>query len=466
MFQVGEVIKLNEELCPEDKREIPRHAFGSLNYMALFLVWELEVIRVFEDSSVGTMIEVKVLNDDKVRSNMVFKAEDCVLASKQMKKIDFELLGTVNKNQSKIDEINRDLKSLVDTRSQKKSQGVKVSDKNMVRNWSEIKSLRSSLKKLEESKAELVFSVKHKTGTFELDCKEEDIPKTLRKAIRDNRRMAKAITPTRKKITSNLFFDKIGGVLTKSGVFLELNEKYAITMIKEHKKPTTADHYVGIEIEMLSPKSIDAMNKEFIAARVHKYVNIGTDASIRIDDDSVNSMELRICLPEFLLESHLKIICEVLRKNGCYSNRSCGMHVHIDMRNRNPVLCYSNFFKVQDIMLLTQPEARRRNKYCLPNSEPTRTMEDFKSGSEYGRRSAININSYTKNDMKTIEIRVHEGATKFKDVYNWVQFLVGTASLKSELSGVVKTTSELKELGYLSDKVISHLEERYEEYSA
>jgi hypothetical protein len=68
--------------------------------------------------------------------------------------------------------------------------------------------------------------------------------------------------------------------------------------------------------------------------------------------------------------------------------------------------------------------------------------------------------------MRTIEIRIHEGATKYRDIINWVKFLVGTASLKTDLPKVVTTVSELRSMDYLAESVLSHLEERIEEYSA
>jgi hypothetical protein len=132
------------------------------------------------------------------------------------------------------------------------------------------------------------------------------------------------------------------------------------------------------------------------------------------------------------------------------------------MRNRDPELCYKNFFSVQDILLSTQPEARRKNKYCRPNTDASIKLKNF---SDYDRYSAINTASYYKNDMKTIEIRVHEGATKFKDIYNWAKFLVGVASLTTEIPKV-STISGLQSLNFLDSSIVSHLDERVQEYSA
>jgi hypothetical protein len=172
-------------------------------------------------------------------------------------------------------------------------------------------------------------------------------------------------------------------------------------------------------------------------------------------------MELRILVKESELESKLKEICAVLRKNDCYSNRSCGMHVHLDMRNRDAELCYKNLFNVQDLMLASQPIARRSNTYCKPNTDKALKLSQFKTGERY---KVINTDSYEKHS--TIEIRLHEGATKFKDIYNWVKFLVDTVNQKKVFKKEVKTIDDLTEMDYTDIKILNHLDERIQEYAS
>jgi Putative amidoligase enzyme len=460
MFSISDRVKINEELCPVEKREERKFQFGSLNYFALFLEWEFEVVKTFNDDYHGEMVECTVLNQDDVKSNIVLKTADCVLASKTMKKIDFEMIGTVNKHQKTIDELRATENTLLLERDLLKKSGKQISDPTLKTNWNSVKSTREKIAKLERS-ADKVFRVKHPMGTFDLDCKEDQIANKLRQAIRSIRSDRKAIKPIKKEIGGGCVIEKVGGVLTKPNKFVELNEKFAINLIKEHKTPKTQDKYVGIEIEMLSPKSIEDMNKEFIKARLHKFVNIGTDGSVRSDIDSSKPMELRILIPETMLELKLREICEVLRKNDCYANRSCGMHVHLDMRNRDAELCYRNLFKVQDLMLSTQPSQRRTNTYCKPNTIETLAIDEFNNVERY---KVINTASYSK--YGTIEVRLHEGATKFRDVFNWTKFLVETVNLTSEISTPVKTIKQLADLNYLSSNILSHLENRIEEYSA
>lgn len=463
MFNTLDKIKINEELCPVDKRTEKKFQFGKLSYFAVMLGWEFEVVKTFQNATHGTMVECKVLNDPENRSNIVLRAEDCVLvANKNLEKMQYEIVSKICRDQGEINELEAKEAELFKVRNQRKRQGIKIADVSMTQNWAEIKEVRSKIKKV-LANGDTKYVVRHKTGVYEFECKEDKLNQTLSRMIVDKRRGLRTIAATTKKVAGNLSYTKVGGVLTKAGEFSRLNENFAQNIITQEKKPETADNYVGIEIEMLSPKSVQEMEKLFIKARLHRYVNIGDDASIRHDTDGFNRMELRVCLPEHLLESHLKILCDVLRKNDCYANRSCGMHVHIDMRNRDPELCYRNFFKVQNIMLESQPLGRRNNKYCAPNTASEIALAEF---DHTERRSAINTQSYNKNNMRTIEIRIHEGATKYRDIINWVKFLVGTASLKTDLPKVVSTVEELRQLEYLSEPVLNHLEERIQEYSA
>jgi hypothetical protein len=463
MFSILDRIKINEELCPTDKRTEKRFQFGKLNYFAVMLEWEFEVIKTFDNPTHGAMVECKVLNDPENRSNIALRAEDCILvANTNLEKMSYEVISLVNKNQGLITELSNKERDLFTVRKERKQRGIKASDASMVQNWSEIKDIRLQIKKV-LGDSDTQYTVRHSSGVYTFSSKEDKVALNLSKLISAKRRELKKITPTIKVVAGNLTYQKVGGVLIKPAEFSRLNENFAQNIIQLDKVPTTMDNYVGIEIEMLSPKTVSEMEKLMIKARLHKYVNIGDDASIRTDTDGFNRMELRVCLPENLLESHLKILCDVLRKNDCYANRSCGMHVHVDMRNRDPELCYRNFFKVQDVMLEAQPMSRRKNKYCMPSTEKELKLSEF---DDTDRRSAINTNSYNKNNMRTIEIRIHEGATKYRDIINWVKFLVGTASLKTDLPKVVTTVSELRSMDYLTESVLSHLEERIEEYSA
>lgn len=462
MFNVSDKIKLNEELCPVEKRDQKHFQFGVLNYPALILDWEMEVMEAFNDSYHGPMVAVNVLNDERVEEGTLvyFRVADCVLSKETKLKIDFEILGKQFKNQPLIDLNRGTYEELQKARTEMKK-SLSIKDPVLQANWKEIRKIETEYKKLQENQ-ETVFIVKTpKYGSFELDCTEDKLEQMIRREMRKYRAEAKKITPIVKTISGNINYEKVGGVLTKAGKIAEISKDFAIKIIDEHKKPTTKeDNYVGIELECFGPLTIKQMKEEFIKAGLKKFVNVGTDGSIRPEDDQ-HAMEIRVCIAEKDLAIILPKVFDVIENADMSANASCGTHVHLDMRNRNPELAYSNLFRVQNLMLASQPKGRRNNSYCRKNTKGDLTISEFTSVERY---SVINTTSYTKHS--TLEIRLHAGTVKYEDMKSWVEFLVTIVDLKSKLSKEVETIEQLKGLSVnLSENTERHISKRVKKYA-
>lgn len=465
-FNIGDKIKLNPELVTDQSiLANPTAQFGSLGYFVAFLDLEYEVVKLFNDQYQGEMMEVKILNAENVKANVAFKVQDCILAGPSMYKLDYEILGQANPNEAKIIELKTLEQQLLDERTMLKASGKAITDTELKSNWKKILSTRNEIKKLATDTTKLVNRVKVNTKVpfiMNYEGKPEDLERKILSEIRSRRKASRVLTKVEKVIAGNTKYSMIGNIMAEAGTIARLNENFAKNIIKENKKPVTKeDNYVGIEVEMLSPKTIEQMQLEFIKARLHRYVSIGTDGSISTDTEKVHPMELRILLPERNLATHLKAITEVLRRNDCYTNRSCGLHVHLDMRNRDAETQYSKLFKLQELMFATQPSTRRNNTYCKKNKKDNLKKSEFESNDRY---SAINTQAF--NEHTTLEIRLHEGASKFKDIYNWAKFLVDVCNFKGEISKSVSTIQELKALNITEENVINHLNERIEEYAS
>jgi len=74
-------VRLNPEIFPEDKRNIPTFQSGKLNYLAKFLDWEYQVINEFKDDFRGDMLTLKVLNYklNNEKNELVFIKDDCLV---------------------------------------------------------------------------------------------------------------------------------------------------------------------------------------------------------------------------------------------------------------------------------------------------------------------------------------------------------------------------------------------------
>ena len=196
----------------------------------------------------------------------------------------------------------------------------------------------------------------------------------------------------------------------------------------------------------------------FIAAWLKKQVNIGTDCSIRPENDE-HAIEIRVLVKESELETVLPRIFDVMENAGMSANTSCGTHVHLDMRNRNPELAYSNLFKAQGLMLASQPKARRTNYYCKKNTRSELSKSEFDSGERY---SVINTQAYSK--LKTIEIRLHAGTVKYEDMKSWIEFLVAIVSKTDKLKSTIDKVEDLGVLG-LSESSLKHITKRIKKYA-
>ncbi len=468
MIKLNDIIKLNEELCPNYQKTQATDQFGSLNYFVEMLKWEFKVVRDFIDNYHGDMVECEVINIDLPENPLVvLRRKDCVLHFKTSTHIKFEILKQERINQSKITSLESLEQFLLNERKLKKAKKIPISDESMIENWKKIKQNRKQLRE-ELDKQIYNFIVKHKSIIYEInDTTLDTLSSSVHREIRRMRQSVKTLTKSTHVIDGFPYY-KIGGILVEPNQFGLISNKLAKTIIQKTKVPTTTEkNFVGIEIEMLSGIDFNEIEKLFCENKLHRYVNLGEDVSIKCEVGGFYAMELRICVPEDILDEKLKAITNALKKARCYVNKTCGMHVHLDMRNRDPELCYRNLFKVQDIMLSSQPLDRRKNKYCQPNTTPSLKLSEFDGdGDNATRRLAINTQSYNKNNMKTIEIRIHEGSVKYENIFNWVNFLVGTVSLTEELRKPIQTITELKEANFLSDQIIDHLNKRIVEYSA
>lgn len=370
MFNVSDKIRLNPELCPQDKLEQKHFQFGALNYPVLVLDWEMEVVEAFNDQYHGNMVAVKILNDDRVEMDTIvyFRVDDCIISKATKLKIEFEILGKILKV-SPLIESNRAERAELMKERKKLARTNDKTTKVMQANWKLVSALDKKLEEL-KTQTETIFQVKTPSlGVITLDCKEEQIEQFLRREIRKSRAEARKIIPTEKVIVGGIKYEKVGGVLKTPGEFAKISKDFSIKVINEKKVPVTDnDNYVGIEIECYGKKTIEQMKESFIKAGLKKFVNVTTDGSI-IPTSGNTAMEIRVCLAEKDLDSVLPRIFKVIEDEKMLVNDSCGTHVHLDMRNRNAELAYSNLFKLQELMLKTQPEARRTNRYCRKNTK-------------------------------------------------------------------------------------------------
>lgn len=190
--------------------------------------------------------------------------------------------------------------------------------------------------------------------------------------------------------------------------------------VGEAKVPKTNDKYVGVELEIACKLNNDALKREFAAARLHNHVNVGTDSSIRPERGG-QGHEVRVLMREDEVKAIMTRVCAVLNsdKVQAYVNDSCGVHVHLDMRNRDAAASYKGLVRGLPLLNSMVPQCRKSSTYCVAN-------DSDKFESKGGKYWAINPNSY--QERRTIETRLHSGSTNAKKIINWISVLLTLAN--------------------------------------
>jgi len=187
-------------------------------------------------------------------------------------------------------------------------------------------------------------------------------------------------------------------------------------------KPDSRDasRYVGVEIECASKLSFEDM-KELIAKKapsLSKSLRLGEDGSIRTEEGFTYPIEFRLLMKESDKERVLTLFQKVI---GPYIkvNDSCGLHVHLDMRNRNYVRSFERLVDTTPILMSMVPKSRRENNYCVINKDKKEHSKAGRNG--VGRYRVINPESFGK--YKTLEVRVHSATKNATKIINWINLL-------------------------------------------
>jgi hypothetical protein len=224
--------------------------------------------------------------------------------------------------------------------------------------------------------------------------------------------------------------------------------------------PKTKHNYVGVEIEFALPnithyrKAKYKLTKAMEKAGILNYIHIGFDHSIRgrVAETRLGlyghtvfirdvGIEVRVLSKEDELDVVLPKVYKVLNNLGAYVNDTCGLHVHLDMRQREPYGCAARLLDMQATILKMVHKSRRNNHYCdrREKSSQLAGLECADAGTRY---AAVNTKSYRK--LRTIEVRAHHATMYASEVVDWVKWLVKVVDNKAPT---------LKEIEYVERRI-------------
>ena len=249
------------------------------------------------------------------------------------------------------------------------------------------------------------------------------------------------------------------GIHHSKNVFLTLKNKHLLDAFFKSKKPETDEHYIGVEIECYIKGSHKNLAQALMSEdnELSKKVTIKADGSLRRQEGEINT-ELAIIDTEENIHETLKSIEKVLEDFEIRVDDSCGLHVHLDMRNKIAELCFHNLVKMQTIFYKMQPKERETNQYCR-KTESSNVFKMLRQGERYR-----GINPCSLENLQTIEIRLHEGTYKAEEINNWINLLLRICSIETKIVKSYRSIKSIcKKFGFKAE-VESYVESRIKTY--
>jgi len=228
----------------------------------------------------------------------------------------------------------------------------------------------------------------------------------------------------------------VGLVNTKPNIFLNAANAVKSKAFRESCSPSNEDtsKYVGVEMEFLSLDSVEELSSEFFALlpELANKLTIKRDGSIYNNgiSNDYSGVEIAILDTESNIKNTVKQVTDLLTKLDCKTNRTCGIHVHLDVRNRDHKTVFHNLCTFQKYMYAMNPKSRKNGQY----SKLTRGKDFDKHirGNGYNSRyKGVNAQSY--RNYKTIEVRMHCATLSDTKINYWVNILTNIANLEDKV---------------------------------
>lgn len=446
-FTVGQLIRISPEVIPETAND--DELLGELGVPGLMRHAIFEILKLEEDQGRGPIAVCRMTNPEVFKTVIPGVKEvryegELVLLLKEVTpanmKTTLDYIIETGKTKEEM------ISELFAARKKLQARGLDKRSKEMRANWKEIQILRGEVKGPMPAVAGniSVYLPKQKLR-FQLEAKdlpgtdEESITKFKRflsnklRAVRNQRRVYNA---ENKVLFGMVGVQKMGGVYLKENSLLKAYEEMMKTTLETDKKPIDPKAtYVGVEVEFIFSGKYEVLKKLLIENKLHKHVCLKNDASVRPchNNSGYIGKELTLLCKTKEIEDVLKRLDTVFchPEIDGFANRSCGLHVHLDVRNRDAELVYKNLVRIQNILRGSQPVGRINNIHCKPNTSDKLEKKTAEEAARDNRYWVVNGAAYARH--KSIEIRIHEGTTNCESIYNWVAFLDAIASHKKEI---------------------------------
>lgn len=242
--------------------------------------------------------------------------------------------------------------------------------------------------------------------------------------------------------------------IKKIKIFTKDDFEYA----EEDREPTNKQNHVGVEIECFGPVERKEMVQYLHHMDLLDYVAVKDDGSIYPKGDT-ESYELAVCAEEKHIHRIISRLCWLLNELKFKVNSSCGLHIHIDMRNRDLSTVFQNLTRSQPLLYAMNPLSRTTGQYSQQTKSDT--FEEYKR-TEPHYRGGINGSAYSK--YQTIEVRIHAGTVNADKINNWIKLLIQIANLKKPIIKEYNFKAYKKMLN-LNKKLNRYIRERLKKFN-
>ena len=237
---------------------------------------------------------------------------------------------------------------------------------------------------------------------------------------------------------------------------LTKRKKSKYELFTEQKSPASKRRHVGVEIEFYCDDNANSLIDKFSEAKLDKYVTVKTDGSIN-PACGMYGHEINVLCLETNYRNVLKRVCKVMVDAGGEVNRSCGLHIHLDMRHRDPKVIFNNLVVSQPILYYMNPSSRAVSDYCIRTS--SRELDD----AHYEGRTGINACAYVRHE--TIEIRIHSGTINSRKISRWVELLLTISKKKLPVNNDQTTMGEFVKTFRVSKRLASYVNNRIKNFN-
>ena len=223
-----------------------------------------------------------------------------------------------------------------------------------------------------------------------------------------------------------------------------LAKRTKVHSVSEGKSPKTNEPWVGVEIEFYT--EFEHLHRMIANSDIIDYITIGEDGSIHPyedDDEECDGSknyccwEMKVCAPEDKIKEVLGKVCSILRYIKAQTNSTCGLHIHLDHRliiGRNPVVTFNNLLKLQNVMFGVADESRNENEFCnhVDQHFYDHLFDQMEQcGYDDGQSRYWAINLLPLRDYNTIEVRVFNSTTKYREIMHFVNLALGAVRSKT-----------------------------------